>query len=174
MASIGSFDVAVKEADPNKEADTFDLAGETFTVADQIGIVPLGRFARAAMSGADSAEMEGLAALLDTVESLVIPEDVERLMRVATEKRVDGDVLLNIIKAVMEAKTGNPTSSPSDSSGGLSTTGDSSKGLLSFVAPSGQEWMNSPLGQRELAAHPELYADVLPINRAAVQVAQAG
>jgi hypothetical protein len=47
-ALIGEFEAAVKEADPNREPDTFKLQGQTFTVADEPNIIALGRFARAA------------------------------------------------------------------------------------------------------------------------------
>jgi hypothetical protein len=47
MPLIGEFEAAVKEADPNREPDTFKLQGQTFTVADEPNIVALGMFARA-------------------------------------------------------------------------------------------------------------------------------
>lgn len=152
MALLGEFDVAVREDDPNREPDVFILCGETFTVSDHLGIVPLGMFAKAAASGLDTAEMEGLAALIDVVAQCVIESDQERLLSVATKKRADADLLLRIVKAVIEAQTGRPTERPSDSSDGSSTTGASSKAASSF-----EDWQETPLGLRELEANSEKY-----------------
>lgn len=153
MASIGEFEVAVQDADPDREPDTFKLCGETFTVADNVSIVPLGMFAKAASSGLDSSEMEGLAALIDVVSSCVIEEDQARLLSVASKHRADADVLLAVVKAVLESQTGRPTQRPSDSSDGSSTTGASSRAPSSF-----EDWQQTPMGRRELEAAPELYA----------------
>jgi hypothetical protein len=147
MASLGEFEVAAREADPDREPDTFTLCGETFTVADHVGIIPLGMFAKAATSGADTSEMEGLAALVDVVGQCVVEDDVERFMALATKKRLDTELLMSIVKAVLEAQSGRPTERPSDSSGGSSTTGASLKAVSSF-----EDWQDTPLGRREIAA----------------------
>lgn len=166
MAKLGEFDVAVRENDPDREPDTFTLCGETFTVADQVGIIPLAQFAKAASSGLDSAEMDGMAALIDVVKQCVVDEDAGRFLKLATEKRMDADLLLEIVKVVMEAQTGRPTGQPSASVDGLQTTTASSKEASSLEA-----WRNSPLGRREIAAAPEVYADVHPIRDAAAALA---
>jgi hypothetical protein len=156
---IGEFEAAVREADPDREPDTFKLQGQTFTVADQPNIIALGRFARAAREGADSDDMEGLATLIDTVASVVIPEDENRFLDVASKHRLDAELLLKIVAAVMEAQAGRPTEPSSDSSPGRSQTGESSKAISSAPEPSSRRpsWRDTPFGQRELAAHPELY-----------------
>lgn len=175
MALIGEFEAAVKVADPNREADTFKLQGETFTVADEPNIIALGMFARAAREGADSDDMEGLATLIDTVASVVIPEDENRFLSLASKHRLDAQLLLQIVAAVMEAQAGRPTEPSVVSSTGRSTTGASSKGLSSSEAPSGPTtWRDTPFGQRELAAHPELYADVSSIQDAGRALSVAG
>jgi hypothetical protein len=156
MASLGEFEAAVREADPDREADTFTLCGETFTVADEIGIVPLGMFAKAATSGLDTAEMDGLAALVDMASQCVVEEDVERFLSVASKKRINAELLLKIVQAVIEAQSGRPTQRPSDSSDGSSTTGASSKALSSYDA-----WAQTPLGRREIEQAPEEYREKL-------------
>lgn len=165
---IGEFEAAVREVDPDREPDTFKLCGETFTVADEPNIIALGRFARAARAGADSDDMEGLATLIDTVASVVVPADEERFLDVASKNRLDVELLLKVVSAVMEAQAGRPTAPSSDSSPGRSTTGESSKALSSSPAPSTRrpKWADTPFGRRELdpeTGHPELYEGVMSI-----------
>lgn len=127
MALIGEFEVAARRV-TNAEPDQFRFCGETFTVADKVGIIPLGRFAKAAMSGLDSAEMEGLAAMIDLLADSVIDEDRERFLDTAARNRADAEDLMPIVQAVIQAKTGRPTEPPSDSSVGRSRIGESSTG----------------------------------------------
>ena len=127
MALIGEFEVAVKAADPNREPDQFKFCGELFTVSERDLTIPMGRFARAASSGLDTAEMDGLSAMIGLLESVVIDEDKTRFLDVAEQNGADGETLFRIVGAVMEAVAGRPTQQSSDSSAGLSTTGVSSK-----------------------------------------------
>lgn len=175
MAHLGDFEAAVKAQDETREPDTFGLNGQVFTVADEINIIALGRFARAAREGASTDDMEGLAALIDTVSSLVVPEDENRFLDVCSRSRVDGEFLLNIVQKVLEAQAGHPTEQPSDSSGGLSTTGQSSK-VLSSSAESSRlpKWVDTPFGRRELAANPDLYKDFVDLESADVSKIVAG
>jgi hypothetical protein len=162
MARIGEFEAAAKAADPDREADTFTLNGAEFTVAEDPNIIALGRFARSARAGADSDDMEGLATLVETVASLVIPEDETRFLDTASKHRVDAPLLMRIITAVLEAQSARPTVSPSDSSDGSSKITVSSRVLSSSVesSPRQQSWRDTPFGRRELAAHPELYEGI--------------
>jgi hypothetical protein len=156
MPIIGEFEAAAAAADPAREPDQFKVNGQLFTIAEDINIVALGRFARVAREGASTDDMEGLAALVDTVESLVIDEDRTRFLDTCSRHRVNAELLLQIIQTVLEAQSGHPTQQPSDSSGGSATTGQSSRGLSSSAASS---WRDTPFGKRELAAVPELYAE---------------
>lgn len=131
MASIGSFEVAARRAE-GVEPDTFDFCGETFTVSDQIGIIPLGRFAKAATSGLDSSEMEGMAAMIDLLGDAVIDADRERFLNTAAKNHASADDLMPIVQAVVQAQTARPTQRSSDSSAGPSTTGTSSKDSSPF------------------------------------------
>jgi hypothetical protein len=89
----------------------------------------LGEFHVAKRQAAPNAEplMEGLAAMRTMLRQVVVDEDSDRLWDAITRSRADGDDLMPIVQAVMEAQTGRPTEQPSDSSAGLSTTLVSSK-----------------------------------------------
>lgn len=134
MALLGEFEVAARQLDPDREPDTFKFCGEIFTVSDQIGVIPLGRFAKAAVSGMDTAEMDGLAAMVDLLADAVIDEDRERLLETAARNRAQGEDLLPIVRAVIRSQTGRPTQQPSDSSDGLQPTGASSTASTPFGA----------------------------------------
>jgi hypothetical protein len=127
MALLGAFQVAKRQADPNAEPLQFSFEGETFTVADKVGLAPLADFAHAATSGLETSDMEGLAAMRSMLRQVVIDEDSDRLWETITRSRADGDDLMPIIQAVMEAQTGKDTPKPSDSSAGPSSLGPSSK-----------------------------------------------
>lgn len=172
MALIGEFEVAVRAADPNREPDQFKFCGELFTVSEQVGIIPLAEFAKAAMSGLDTAEMEGLAALLDLLAEVVIDEDQARFLATAKKHRATADDMMPIVQSVIEVISGRPTPQPSDSSVGLSTTGANLRASSSSEVFYDQEWKNTPFGRREMALNPERYANVKPLNEAAQQVAQ--
>lgn len=161
MARIGEFEVAARQSDPDQEPDTFLFCGEEFTVAPEVNLVALGRFMKAANTGVDSEDPEALPLMIDTVGSCVIEEDEKRFLDLASKRRAQPDVLLQIIKAVMEVQSGRPTVLPDDSSGGSSTTTASSKEFFSFAESSPRHnWRDTPFGRRELAAHPELYEGI--------------
>lgn len=103
-----------------------DFAGESFRTADRIGVMPLMRFAKVAQAGVDANEMAGLAAMYDLLEQCIDPADWLRFQAHADKVRADGDELMAVVKAVIEALSDRPTSRPSDSSDGPSTTSTSS------------------------------------------------
>lgn len=161
MALIGEFTVAARESDPSREPDQFKLNGEVFTVSDRDLTIPFGRFAEAATSGLDTAEVEGLAAMMRLLKAVVVEEDRMRLLDAADG--ADGEQLIAIVTAVMQAKTGRPTERPSDSSGGLSPIGVNSK------APSSSE-ASSPLGNvPPIQQDPRVQA-LQPIDTAALSL----
>jgi len=161
---IGEFEAAVKAVDPDAEPDTFTLNGEEFEIADSPNIIALGRFAKAARAGANTEDMESLATLIETVGSCVIAEDENRFLDCASRHRVDPELMLKIVGAVLEAQSGRPTVAPSDSQAGSSTPGVSSRALLSSAASSRRDWRDTPFGRRELAAVPELYEDFRSVD----------
>lgn len=134
MALLGEFEAAVREADPNREPDTFKLAGELFTVSNRDLTIPMARFAQVARSGIHAEELDGLAAMLDLLEAVVIDDDRDRLLKVATRNGVDAETVMDIVKAVIQAESGKDTRRPSDSSDGPPTGGESSKGSSPFGA----------------------------------------
>jgi hypothetical protein len=169
MASLGEFEVAVRDADPDREPDTFTLCGEVFTVSDRDLTVSIGRFARTIRPGMDSSDMESVSRMIGLLEAVVIDDDKQRFLDTAESKGADSELLFKIVAAVIEANTGRPTGQPSDSSDGSSTTGASSRALSPSVA-----WADSPLGRRELAARADAFADVVPLSEAGKQVLRAG
>src|SRR5215207_7382646 len=84
------------------------------------------RFAKIAKSGVDANEMEGLAAMSDLLEvCLADSEEFNRFMDHCTRDRLDGDQMLERVKAVVERLNQRPTQRSSDSPDGSNTTGTS-------------------------------------------------
>jgi hypothetical protein len=133
MAVVGSFGAAraaaLKAARP--EPDTFLFCGETFRVADEVGAMPLMRFAAAAASGLDSADMDGLVAMTEMIRDTINPEDWARFQQVATDNKADGELLMEVCQGLYEHISARPTVKPTDSSDGLQTTGSGSSGPAS-------------------------------------------
>lgn len=152
MANLGTFGAAVHEGDPDREPDTFEFYGETFTVKDRVGVMPLLMFAAVAKTGVDSAEMEAFAAMHALITACIVTEDVPRFEKSATDNDVETEQLMEVCKVLYSAVTGRPTTRPSDSADGSSTTTENSK-ALSYLG----DWDKTPLGRRELAANPERY-----------------
>jgi len=55
---------------------TVEFLGEEFAIADKIGLMPLMRFAHAAKSGLDSADLEGMAAMYDMLRQCIADDPV--------------------------------------------------------------------------------------------------
>ena len=66
----------VPETPPPVDVRTVEFLGEEFAIADKIGLMPLMRFAHAAKSGLDSADMEGMAAMYDMLRQCIADESV--------------------------------------------------------------------------------------------------
>lgn len=133
--------------------------GETFQVADKVALMPLMRFAQVAQAGVDSNEMAGLAALGDLLDKCIAPSDLAKFNRVATANDADGDDLMEVVKEVFQIITERPTSRPSDSSDGSSTTSESSAVVYS-----------SPVTRLEKQGRPDL---ALLTRRAQTHLASA-
>jgi hypothetical protein len=117
------FQAARSEA--KKEIVTFDLFDqtdgveewrETFTCADDPGLMAL--LGLVAMADVDSETDEGMRALLDFFRALVIDDDWGRFRRTCLRHRLRGETLLPVIRGLMPALAGRPTT-PSSSSEGL-------------------------------------------------------
>lgn len=95
-----------------------DFEGETFRVADKVGLMPLMRFATIARSGVDANELEGLAAMYDLLEQCIHPDDWARFTDHATKVRASGDDLNDVVARAMAEVAKRPTGRPSVSSDG--------------------------------------------------------
>lgn len=164
MVLLGEFGAAARDADPEVEPDTFKFYGAEFTVADRVGAMPLLRFASVAESGTDAEEMEGLAAMHELLRDCLTAGDWPRFQKTAATNKADAKELMEVCGAIYRAVTGRPTLRPSDSADGPSATGESSKVPLSSPGSSRRNWRDTPFGRRELAAVPELYEDVKPLE----------
>jgi hypothetical protein len=105
---------------------TVEFYGEQFRIADRIGLMPMMRFAKAAKSGVDSNDLDGLAAMYDLLEQCLADDEWPRFEKHADRHRADGDELMEIVSKVFEVLSERPTQRPSDSSDGPSTTTSSS------------------------------------------------
>jgi hypothetical protein len=135
VASLGSFGAAAREfASDNREPDTFELCGETFTVRGEIpGMLHL--TIAAAWSGKVSA-FDGDAALYEAIRhALTVPErqvdgktvpaddsEWQRFQELTIEKHVEGEWITAIAFNIMAAEDGRPTERRSGSSTGSSPT----------------------------------------------------
>jgi hypothetical protein len=124
----------VPEGPPPRE--TVDFMGEQFAIADKVGLMPLLKFARAARSGLDSADVEGMAAMLDMLEQCIADDEWTRFETHATKTRADDDDLMQVIKDVTSQLSARPTSRPSVSSDGppsIVTTSEENSSSLEVV-----------------------------------------
>lgn len=108
-----------------------ELLGKAFTVADEVGTMPLMRFARLAEDGLDADEMEGLAAVYDLLEQCLDPADWTAFQRHATKTRANTEVLMEFVAEVLAMVGERPTERSSDSSDGPPATEPSSE-VVSF------------------------------------------
>ena len=118
----------VQETPPEPEVRRVEFMGKEFAIADKIGLMPLLKFAKAAQSGLDSADMEGMAAMLDLLQQCIADEEWLRFQDHATTTRANDDELLQVIKDVQAILTERPTSRPSDSSAGPQAIAPTSAG----------------------------------------------
>ncbi len=128
MAVVGEFGAARQELARKRsgEPDTIVFYGETFTIADEVGAMPLLDFAAAAEAGTSTGEMQGLAAMRQLLQDCLVPEDWPRFHRVSIEQKASDEVLMEVCVAVYGAVSGRPTESPSGLPDGRSTSSPSS------------------------------------------------
>lgn len=99
-----------------------EFGGDTFDTAERIGLMPMMRFAKVANEGIDSNTLQGLAAMYDLLEQCIAPHDWSRFQKVADRTHADGEELMAVVGKVFEVLSARPTSRPSVSSDGPSTT----------------------------------------------------
>lgn len=113
---------------------SLDFLGESFQVADQVSVMPMLRFAKAAKNGLQAESMDGLAAIYDVVEQCLEPADWQRFEAFCDQKRVGAEQLLEFVAQVMAQVSERPTERPSNSSDGpLSTAASSTDDASSRV-----------------------------------------
>lgn len=138
-----------------------EFLGAEFAIADKVGLMPLLRFAHAAKSGLDSADMDGMAALYDMLQQCIADEPVlvrsdgqpvdspadmdeegeakmlggwREFERHATQAKADDEDLIGVVQRVMTLLSERPTTQPSDSSGGQLSTAPTSGAASSSLA----------------------------------------
>jgi hypothetical protein len=161
MALIGEFGAVVREIEQS-EPDEFVFFGETFTVADRVGAMPLLRFAAVAEAGTQAEELAGMAAMHELLRDCLAPGDWPRFQKVAADNKADAEELMAVCGAIYQAVTGRPTQRPSDSAGGSSPTTESSR------EPSSSEESLSPIMRDERVRA------LRPVSEAGRDIAQTG
>jgi hypothetical protein len=121
--TTAEYGVVVDEGTINRVPETLvgdqiEFLGRGFTVAAKIGLMPLLRFAKAAKSGLDSSDVEGMAAMHDLLQQCIVDEEWAVFEQHATTQRADDEDLMDFIKRVMAVLSQRPTKRPSDSSTG--------------------------------------------------------
>jgi hypothetical protein len=124
---LGAFGQAADDIEAGDAADTLTFYGQTFHVAASVGAIPLMRFAHSARSGVGTGDLDGLSAMYDMIRDCLAPGEFDRFEQVAVEHKADGDVILEVCRAVYEALAGRPTEQPSPSSAGRRRTTSSSR-----------------------------------------------
>ncbi len=137
MGDLGTFGAlpAPRSGFPARIPDTFTFAGQKFRVAEEVGAMPLLRFAAAADAGLDSDTLNGLVAMQEMIRDTIHPEDWTRFQRVATEAKASGEVLMAICQALYQAISARPTDRPTDSSDGPPPTSSVSSAPYSYAPP---------------------------------------
>jgi hypothetical protein len=137
-----------------------EFLGEDFAIADKVGLMPLLRFAHAAKSGLDSADMEGMAALYDMLRQCISeravyvrdgrpidkPDELDDGVTVlggwaefeahATKAKADDEDLMGVVQRVMALMSERPTIPASDYSDGppeITPTSEAASSSLAVV-----------------------------------------
>jgi hypothetical protein len=109
--------------------------GATFRLAPKVGMMPLLTFAKLAEGGADTEDMEALAAMHDLIQQCVAEEDWARFKYHATKIRAQEEEFMAFVQGAIQTlskdRTGKPSGSPA---GQPQTSGKSEEDLHSRVA----------------------------------------
>jgi hypothetical protein len=97
---------------------TVEWKGETFRIAEEVGVMSRIWFGKLASEGADSDELDGLAAISDMLEDSLADGEYERFRAHARKVKASTTDLLHLCRDTMEAIAERPTVRPSDSSDG--------------------------------------------------------
>jgi hypothetical protein len=105
-----------------------EFLGETFRIADKVGIVPLLKFAHYADADVDTGDMGAMAAMYEMLRDTVHTEDWPRFERHAIDSKAGADDLLEVVRKCVQLVTARPTPPPSGSSSGPSAASGNSTG----------------------------------------------
>lgn len=128
MAFLGDLGAAVQDAS-EAEPDTLGFYGQEIRVSRTIGLMPLLKFAAVAKSNVTTDDMEGMAAIHTMIGECIDPRDWDLFQQLAVDNHANEEVLMEVVRIVIEAATARPTSKPSDSADGLATTGESTRAV---------------------------------------------
>jgi hypothetical protein len=92
--------------------------GETFAIAEEVGVMSRIWFGKLASEGTDSDELEGLAAMSDMLEDSLADGEYPRFRAHARKVKASTAEILNLCRDTMAALAQRPTLRPSDSSDG--------------------------------------------------------
>lgn len=96
---------------------TVPFMGESFRIANKVGLMPLMEFAHFANSGADTADMGALVAIYDMLrDCLYDEEEFTRFRMYAKKMKADAEEMMPVVKETIELLTARPTVQPIDSS----------------------------------------------------------
>lgn len=110
---------AVVVPDP---ANTVEWKGETFRIADEVGMMSRVWFAKMASDGADSDDLGAGAAMSDMLEDSLADGEYDRFRAHARKVKASTTDLLELCSLTLEALAKRPTVRPSVSSDGPSPT----------------------------------------------------
>lgn len=114
-----------------EEGDRVEFMGQWFRMADSIGLMPLLAFANSAKKGAQSEDMDGLAAMYALIRDCIHDEDWPRFERVAMDTKAEGDDIFEVVGRVMEKLSARPRERRGNSSAGRLPTSENSKAASS-------------------------------------------
>lgn len=108
------------EKSVQKKDDEFSvsLKGEKFRLADEVGAFALMQFA--ASSDIDANDPRGMASVYWLLEDLIHADDWHAFQARARKSKANGDDLVEVVSAALEAFSGRPTKQPAGSSDGAS------------------------------------------------------
>lgn len=119
------------------------MLGRDFRIAEKVGLMPLMKFAMAAKGGADTDDMESLAAMYEMLRDCIDPNEWQAFERHATDAKAEAEDLLKVVTDTISVLSARPTRRPTVSSDGPPTTSPTSKDTSSARVPDGLDEMVS-------------------------------
>lgn len=113
---------------------TIEYGGTRYRVAEKVAAMALAKLAKIGQQGTDANNMAGLAAMHDALRAVIHRDDWNRFEQATLDNYADGDMLMELFNAALEAIAARPTQRSTDSSAGPSPTSVSSKDTSSSKA----------------------------------------